>query len=379
MLARKATTKMSHGKSNPFDRPITSPIISNAMTLEESWVTLADRFFFAPAALDTLCLMRLITGFLIFYITFCYSFELLAFVGPDGFINLPLATELRKESPIYVMAPNWNDPTYEVEGSKESLNWSVFFHATSIFWVWAFHIGFMIANLFMALGLFSKTSSILSWLGALSYVHRAPSALFGMDSMIVILLFYMMLAPCGELYSLDHYFCKLRRKKKGDPNWNEPPQPLILANFVTRLVQIHFCIIYFASATSKLQGPSWWNGTALWGVLANYSFNPMHIQAYTSFLTFLAKHKVLWEASMTLGCIFTILVETCFPFLVWLPRLKWIMISSSILLHTGIGLLMGLTAFSLCMMTLVLAFVPPEFIKELIHRYILQKFNSAKP
>jgi hypothetical protein len=198
-----------------------------------------------------------------------------------------------------------------------------------------------------------------------------------MDAMIIILLFYMIIAPGGEIYSLDYYFQKLRRKKAGDPKWNEPPKPLILSNFVTRMIQIHFCIIYLAAATSKLQGSSWWNGTALWGVLANYSFNPMHIPFYTSLLVFLTKHKVLWEVVMTTGCVYTIVLETSFPFLVWNHKLKWIMICGSIMLHTGIGLLMGLTTFSLCMITLVLSFVPPAFIKNLIDRYGIGPFKRS--
>ena len=37
-------------------------------------------------------------------------------------------------------------------------------------------------------------------------------------------------------------------------------------------MQVHFCIIYLASGASKLQGPAWWNGTALWQTIANYEF-----------------------------------------------------------------------------------------------------------
>jgi len=49
------------------------------------------------------------------------------------------------------------------------------------------------------------------------------------------------------------------------------------------------------------------------------------------------------------------------------------MICGSIMLHTGIGILMGLTTFSLCMVTLVLGFVPPEFIGNLIDRHLYRR------
>jgi len=363
---------MSIGQSSIFDRPKSS---SNKIQGKDAdgaysnFLELLDKFWFTPAEPHTIALMRLLTGFLIFYITFCYSFELLAFVGPDGFINQKLAEDFRKDTPMFVMAPEWTENTIEI--TKTNLSWSIFYHSMNPYWIWIFHIGFLIANLFMGIGLFSRTSTIISWFGALCYVHRAPTALFGMDAMIIILLFYMMIAPGGEIYSLDYYLQKLRRKKAGDPNWDSQPKPLVLTNFVTRMIQIHFCIIYLAAATSKLQGSSWWNGTALWGVLANYSFNPMHISLYTSLLVFLTKHKVLWEIIMTSGCIYTLVLETSFPFLVWNRNLRWLYICGSILLHTGIGILMGLTTFSICMITLVLAFIPPEFIRNLINHYIL--------
>jgi hypothetical protein len=82
---------------------------------------------------------------------------------------------------------------------------------------------------------------------------------------------------------------------------------------------------------------------------------------------------VLWEIIMTTGCVYTIILESSFPFLVLNRKLKWIMICGSIMLHTGIGILMGLTTFSLCMVTLVLGFFPPEFIGNLIDRHLFRR------
>ena len=39
------------------------------------------------------------------------------------------------------------------------------------------------------------------------------------------------------------------------------------------------------------------------------------------------------------------------------------MVSCSVLMHLGIGLIMGLSVFSLFMLTMVLAFVPPETMR----------------
>jgi hypothetical protein len=42
------------------------------------------------------------------------------------------------------------------------------------------------------------------------------------------------------------------------------------------------------------------------------------------------------------------------------------MVCCSVLLHTNIGLSMGLTTFSLMMMAMVLAFVPPEATRRVL-------------
>ena len=63
---------------------------------------------------------------------------------------------------------------------------------------------------------------------------------------------------------------------------------------------------------------------------------------------------------MTAGCVFTLFLELAFPFLVWYPRWRWVMMAGAVLLHTGIGILMGLTMFSTLMILLVASFLPPE-------------------
>lgn len=359
---------MSSIHTSVFDRKNSNQPMERGNDATFSWLEAWNTFWFTPQAPYTIGLMRMFTGLLIAFITFSYSFDLLAFVGPDGFLDKTAMDELRKDNPIFITPPSWFDSPKELD--KSVYIWSPYIHLENTHWIWAIHFSVLGANLCMAAGLFTRMTTILSWMGAMFYVQRASSALFGMDAMILILLFYMMLAPGWQAYSLDRLIIGYFKRKAGDKDWDSPPEPLISTNVVARMVQIHFCIIYMAAATSKLQGPAWWNGTALWGVLANYSFNPMHIPSYTAALTFLAKHRLLWEILMTSGCVFTVVLETAFPFLVWHRNTRWLMVSGSVLLHLGIALLMGLTVFSLCMMTLVLSFVPPETIKNLTDRLV---------
>ena len=47
------------------------------------------------------------------------------------------------------------------------------------------------------LGLGTRVMSVLAWVLAVGYIHRTPESLFGMDTMLAILLLYLMIAPAG--------------------------------------------------------------------------------------------------------------------------------------------------------------------------------------
>jgi hypothetical protein len=132
-----------------------------------------------------------------------------------------------------------------------------------------------------------------------------------------------------------------------------------------RLLQVHFCFIYMAAGLSKLQGNTWWNGTAIWSTLANPEFSPLRFQLYVDGLRWLAGHRRLWEVCMVGGVGYTLTLEIGFPFLVWFRQTRWLMIIGAVFLHTGIALCMGLVLFSLTMLAMVLAFVPGDAVRRL--------------
>jgi len=184
-------------------------------------------------------------------------------------------------------------------------------------------------------------------------------------------LFYLMLSPCGAALSLDRWLqVRRERRRLGAQYVPQPPPPMVSATFATRLFQINFCLIYFAAGTSKLMGTSWWNGTAPNGFLLNYSFAPFDVPAYVKFLKMLVAHRWIWELFGTVGVVSTLFLELGFPFLVWNRYTRWLMVSGSILFHTLIALLMGLVTFSLMMMVLVLAFVPPEAVQQMVQSWV---------
>lgn len=343
-----------------------------------------ERFWFAPADPTPLAAVRIFGGLLILYVHLVYCFDFQAFFGKDAFISLATVNDLRYENPVlglpldwppeFAVAadPPWSDEEWQYARkwdvdprqlvAKGSSKWSVWYHVTDPTWMAVCHGGILLAMFCLMIGFCTRVAAVLTWLGMLSYVNRAPTTLFGMDTIMIVVATYLMIGPSGAVLSVDRLIARWRARRGGgqDRAADSEPQPLISANLALRLLQIHLCIIYFASGVSKLQGATWWSGTAVWGTMANYEFSPMRSHLYMSLLRFLAEHRVLWELVMTGTTTFTLAFEIAFPFVIWVRPLRWVMIASAVFLHLGIAFFMGLVGFSTIMIALLLSFVPAE-------------------
>jgi hypothetical protein len=340
-----------------------------------SWIRAWDRFWFKPSDPVVVGLMRVFTGLIICYVHLMYTYDLMSYVGQDGWLNQHEPNSpthfLRYEMPLFGQPADWQ-PVAPENLEKQlavgygHLFWSLYYHVHDPAWIYAIHFGIIGVMFLFTIGLWTRVTSVLAWMGAMCYLQRAPTLLFGMDTMMNLLLVYLMVAPSGAALSVDDWLRRRRDRENGLPD--RPSPPLVSATLATRLLQINFCLVYLGSGFSKLLGSAWWNGTAIWGTVANSYFAPVDQAWYIGGLQFLVHHRWLWELAMASGCMFTLFVEIGLPFLVWHRNWRWIMVSGSILLHTGIGAFMGLVTFSLCMLCMVMCFIPPEAVREFYRR-----------
>jgi len=355
---------MSMATTTPLpDKPLTNPLVA--------W----DWFWFAPRNPTTLGMIRVFSGLIMLYIHFSYSFRLMDFVHPDrAWVDRETITWMRSQSEMGAPSDDWNLPGPQYRLAPGQFIWSVYFHLDADWAIWTVHVLFLVAMFLFTIGLWTRLTGVLTWIGTLQYIHRSPVTLFGMDSMTMLGLFFLMIGGGGAALSVDHWLAQRRERiRRNDPMFVLVPPPSILVNLAIRMMQVQFCFIYLASGTSKLQGAAWWNGNAIWGTLANYEFAPFYIPGYESMLRWLSQHRALWEIAMSGGVIFTLFIEIGFPFLVWVPKMRWFMVSGAVLLHTGIGLLMGLTTFSLMMLVLVASFIPSEVVEGVMKRFVVSR------
>ena len=114
------------------------------------------------------------------------------------------------------------------------------------------------------------------------------------------------------------------------------------------------CIVYFFAGITKLQGPPWWNGQAMWLAFGNLEYQ-------SADMTWLAWHPCLVEFLSH----FTALWEISFCVLIWVPLLRPLVLFSSVVMHLGIGACLGLWTFSLIMLIGCVSFLPTEGVGKL--------------
>ena len=353
-----------------------------------------NRFWFNPADPTTLGLIRICGGLLVLYLHIAYTYDLQAIFGSHAWVDTQMMDEFRKEYPVPAPPLGWQNsssvtPPQTSEDEHYTEKWginpslllgkgrtylcSIWFHLTDPTWMLVVHCAVLAIMFCFAIGFCTRVMAVLTWAAMLSYVQRGPATLFGMDAMTMIVILYLTIGPSGAALSVDRLITRYwlarraRRQHLPIPKFG-PPEPSVSANVAIRLLQIHFCIIYFISGLSKLQGGAWWNGTAVWLTMANYEFSPMRMKLYMDALRFIAVRRWLWELVTTGGTYFTLAFEISFPFLIWTRWGRPVVIAAAVFMHLGIAFCMGLVTFSMVMLTGVLSFVPPEVVRGLLDR-----------
>jgi hypothetical protein len=252
---------------------------------------------------------------------------------------------------------------------------SLWFHITDPTMMSITHGVVLVIIVLFTIGFCTRLTSVLTWLVVVSYIHRNQQVLFGMDTMMNILLLYLMIGNSGAALSVDRWLQRYRAARyslqqhgvitPATRAFLDRVPPSRSANLGLRLLQVHFCFIYMASGLSKLHGAAWWNTNAYWDTLVNPEFTLIHYQWYESLVRGLVSSRPVYQVVAALGVLFTLGLEIALPILVWTRARPYIIIGG-FFLHAGIAVFMGLWIFSLMMMSMLLAYIPGAIARERI-------------
>lgn len=281
-----------------------------------------------------------------------------------------LDPEERKERLDYM--EYWNQEK-KYAYSLGSPIFSLWFHITEPNSMRVAH-GVVIGIIFLfTIGFCTRVTSILTWLVVVSYIHRTQQVLFGMDTMMNILLIYLMVGNCGAALSVDRLIARYRASRNSlrkhgridevTEAFLAKPLPSRSTGFATRLLQIHFAMIYLAAGLSKLKGNAWWTTDAYWDTVVNPEFTMIHFPWYDALVRGMTEFRPVYAIAAALGVMFTLATEIGLPFLVW-TRLRPYVITMGVMFHAGVAIFMGLWIFSLLMMTMLLIYIPPSIVRD---------------
>jgi predicted DCC family thiol-disulfide oxidoreductase YuxK len=321
-------------------------VVELAGALRRGW----NAVFFAPADPTALGLIRVATGLLAFWSLLVLGLDLHDYFGSDG----------------------WAEPA-AIRAGQRPLAWSFWFLVPDggLRLVWLACLAVLVLD---TVGLFSRWTAVLTWVIIVSTVRRVPVALYGFDQVVSPLALYLAVTGAsGQAVSLDRFFRRWRQARAaaaapaGSPNPGgagrrvapeEPgePRPTVSANLALRLIQLHLVVIYGMAGLGKLQGPSWWNGMALWGTMTAGEFVVLD---FTSMAHWPLLVNFLTHVSLAL--------ELLYPILVWIRITRPLMLAGMAALHLGIAAMSpGLTEFTLAMLAANLAFVAGSWLRKLV-------------
>lgn len=309
------------------------------MTLQDIW-TWWNRFWFERRSTLPVCIFRILLGLLILEEEFLKLPDWLAFYGSHG---------------IYSM-----DTCQEYLGAW-CINLLTFLPQTDTVLI-GYLVVFLLAVVCFTLGLFTRTSTFITYLMLATIHHRNPLILNGGDTLIRCFMFWMLFVPSGELLSVDRWLKQLR----GVPLDADPQRSM----WGWRLLQLQLLAAYCQCFCSKLFGDTWLAGTAVYYVL--------HEKEYLRFPLPLNINNILLSKCLTYG---TLVVEFSLWTLIWVKEFRYYILGAGLLFHLGLEYTMNLPIFEQVMMCSYILFVDPADIRRVydwVRIHWFQRASSSK-
>ena len=148
---------------------------------------------------------------------------------------------------------------------------------------------------------------------------------------------------CGEAYSLDAAL-------------SGRPSPTRVEAWPRRLLQLFLCVLYFATALTKIKSPEYLSGehTLFWMRTEMNFPHPLGV--------WLSGRPL----AVMLSCQLALFWEATFCGLIWVRPVRPLVVALGVAFHAGTALLLGLWVFPLVMLALYPVLADPEAVRRLM-------------
>jgi hypothetical protein len=197
------------------------------------------------------------------------------------------------------------------------------------------------------------------WMYALvwSLVRRNPLLLTGGDTLLLVMLPFLLFLDTGAYLSADS-----RWRPIGAATPTRGPFAALLHNVALGCVFLQLALFYGFAGFYKLLGESWRGGTAVADTLRLPEFGQPALDG-------LLLHRPPLVAALTYA---TLAFELSVPLLLWSRRTRWLVAAQAVLFHGFIAWSMGLVLFS----AQALAFQLPLFSNR-AYRAVASRLGAA--
>ncbi|MFS4458055.1 HTTM domain-containing protein [Bdellovibrio sp. HCB2-146] len=300
------------------------------MTIRETAKAI-DTFFFKPQPVNSVALMRILLGVVLFIHWFTIWSHLEIFWGPEGIVSLQTSWERTADFRINIFAFLPDDPR-----TSQLLA--------------LLHLGGVIGMIF---GFFTRTSIAIAFFTLVSFHSRNHFILNSADVIMRNMLFFLFFTHSNDLYSLDAWI----RRARGVQT------PKERAPWALRLIQIQFCVIYIATVMYKMKGAYWAEGTAIYYATRLDEF----VRIAVPLLNYMFVIKMLtWS---------TLIVEFALGTFVWIKELRYWILLAGVGLHLGIEVTMNIPLFEWIMIVSMMCMVD-SYDLEKISVWIREKVRA---
>lgn len=298
-----------------------------------------NRFWFTPEDPLPCCVLRMGTGLLAVAHFASLGIDLERWYGKGGLLSSTAVATLLAAS-----------------GEDASYRFSYLSQFAGAGELWGVHACAIVAAILFTLGLSTRISGVFTLIGVLAYVHRIPLVAGHLEPVLVFLLAYLILAPSGARLSLDALLRRRQRLPGSSPQSVAEVEPSVAANIGLRLIQVHTAMFCAMMGLTKLYGDAWWEGNAIWLLMAQTESRPFDLTSIRNAGQFGEYLVNFW----TLGILY---FELAFPVLVWNRLLRPFLVLIGVIVWALIILVTGQLLFGLAMVIASAAFLPAEFFE----------------
>ncbi len=302
-----------------------------------------NRFWFAPADALPCCVLRLAVGLIATAHFLAMGPGLGVWFANDGVLT-PAAVKRILE------LPGGGGTTFH----PSYLNY--FPAGTGLYVV---HAAAVIVSLAFAVGFLTRASGVLTLVALLAYVHRVPEVAGHLEPVLSFLIAYLVIAPSGAWLSLDQRIFGSGKKSPVASLMAGSAEPSLAANISLRLIQVHIAMFYAMMGLSKLYGDAWWQGAAIWMLMAQTESRVVDATAFR-------RLGQIGEYLLNFAAHLVVYFELAFGVLIWTRIGRSALLALSLIVWPVLILATGQLLFGLTMLAANLAFVSPAWLHSLV-------------